>query len=195
MSRQLLYVSQILQWADDYHDKYGQWPRMYSGSIPGTMELTWRKVDSALRLGHRGMPGKSSLARFLAEHRGVRNLGCLPKLNLSEVLKWADKHYEKTGVWPKETSGPVKEAAGETWFAVDRAMRAGVRGFSGGTSLAQLMAEKRGARNVQDLPHLTIKRILAWADAHHKRTGSWPSGASGPIPEADGETWGAVNTA
>jgi hypothetical protein len=33
------------------------------------------------------------------------------------------------------------------------------------------------------------------ADAHHRRTGRWPSARSGPIPEAPGETWGMVAAA
>jgi hypothetical protein len=44
-------------------------------------------------------------------------------------------------------------------------------------------------------PRLTIAQILRWADAHHKRTGRWPSSRSGPIPEAPGETWNKVASA
>jgi hypothetical protein len=42
---------------------------------------------------------------------------------------------------------------------------------------------------------LTLEQILAWADAHHARTGSWPHVGSGPIPEAPGETWQGVESA
>jgi hypothetical protein len=44
-------------------------------------------------------------------------------------------------------------------------------------------------------PPLTVKQILAWADAHHGRTGKWPSADAGPIPEAPGETWRGVHAA
>jgi hypothetical protein len=44
----------------------------------------------------------------------------------------------------------------------------------------------------QNRPKLTIAQILAWADAHHARTGRWPTMASGPIPETLGENWGAI---
>jgi hypothetical protein len=44
-------------------------------------------------------------------------------------------------------------------------------------------------------PALTLEQILAWADAHHARTGSWPHVGSGPIPEAPGETWQGVESA
>jgi hypothetical protein len=44
-------------------------------------------------------------------------------------------------------------------------------------------------------PPLTIERILAWADAHHARTGRRPSANSGLVVEAPGTTWNAVNLA
>ncbi len=44
-------------------------------------------------------------------------------------------------------------------------------------------------------PPLTIPGILAWADAHHARTGQWPRFRDGPIPEEPGETWATVNVA
>jgi len=190
-----LYISQILEWADAYHQRTGSWPNLYSGRLSGKKDDTWRRVDSALRLGLRGLPGGSSLARLLAERRGIRNSTCLPRLTLKQILAWADDHFAKTGLWPKETSGTIPGAGGETWFAVDRALRAGVRGFGGGSSLPQVLARHRRVRNVQQLTHLTIKIILIWADAHRRRHGTWPMSHSGQVADGDGETWSGINTA
>lgn len=44
-------------------------------------------------------------------------------------------------------------------------------------------------------PDLTADQILAWADAHHTRTGEWTTRRAGEIPDAPGETWGAVEKA
>jgi hypothetical protein len=44
-------------------------------------------------------------------------------------------------------------------------------------------------------PPLSIEQILAWADAHHARTGVWPTAHSGPAADAPVETWGAINNA
>ncbi len=189
------YVSEILQWADDYHKRTGFWPNLYSGRIWGKKDDTWRRVDSALRLGLRGLPRGSSLARLLAEQRGVRNSTCLPRLTLKQILAWADEYYERVGSWPKETSGEIPGANGETWFAVDRALRAGVRGFPGGSSLPQVLARHRRVRNIQKLSPLTTKKVLEWADAHHRRHGGWPMSHSGRVVGADGETWSGINTA
>jgi hypothetical protein len=65
-----LSVTQILAWADDYHQCHGHWPSAAAGVIPEAGELTWRAVNLALRQGHRGLPGGSSLSRLLSQHRG-----------------------------------------------------------------------------------------------------------------------------
>jgi hypothetical protein len=44
-------------------------------------------------------------------------------------------------------------------------------------------------------PPLTVEQILAWADAHHARTGKWPTIRSGPIADAPVETWKAIDHA
>jgi hypothetical protein len=39
---------------------------------------------------------------------------------------------------------------------------------------------------------LRYSQILAWADAHHARTGRWPKLTSGSIRGAPDETWSAI---
>ena len=46
-------------------------------------------------------------------------------------------------------SGPISEAPGETWGAVDAALQKGSRGLPGGSSLALLLADKRGAEHLE----------------------------------------------
>ncbi|MHC4563991.1 MAG: hypothetical protein ACYS8X_14635, partial [Planctomycetota bacterium] len=41
-------------------------------------------------------------------------------------------------------------------------------------------------------PRLTIKQILAWADAHHERTGECPNTRSGTVHEAPTEQWANI---
>jgi hypothetical protein len=191
-----LRTSEILAWADAFRHRTGKWPSMWSGAIPASRGETWVKIDAALKYGLRELPGGSSLARFLADKRQARNLTNLPRLSVPQILVWADAHKERTGVWPKETSGRIREAPEESWYAIDRALRAGVRGLAKGQSLARLLAEHRGVRNTQALAPLTIKQILAWADAHFRRTGRWPRGTMrDPIADAPGETWSGVNSA
>jgi hypothetical protein len=60
-----LTVEQILAWADAHQARTGHWPSSESGAIPETRSETWAKVHSALREGHRGLPGGDTLARLL----------------------------------------------------------------------------------------------------------------------------------
>jgi hypothetical protein len=65
----------------------------------------------------------------------------------------------------------------------------------GDSSLARLLAVKRAVRNIQQLPHLTEKQILAWADAHFGRWSDWPTIKCGRVDGVKGETWSGINTA
>jgi hypothetical protein len=71
-------------------------------------------------------------------------------LTTARILAWADAHYRRTGAWPKQSSGAVTDAPGETWSALDFALRYSTRGLPGGDSLARLLrregriGERRG---------------------------------------------------
>src|SRR5207253_1136269 len=140
-------------------------------------------------------PGGASLVQFLARHRGVRNKQDLPPYTEEEILAWADAYHARTGGWPMIESGPIDEAPGETWSAVQSALSNGHRGLPGGSSLARLRARRRGVRSHLALPELYVSQILTWADAHYRRHGRWPNLRSGPVEDAPGERWSAVHTA
>src|SRR6266852_2033748 len=96
------------------------------------------------------------------------------RLSIAVILAWADAHYRRFGRRPTIGSGRVAEAPKESWSRVDQALRQGLRGLKAGSSLARLLAEKRGSRNLMRLPWLTQAQILAWADAYFARTRRWP---------------------
>jgi hypothetical protein len=195
MRRPPLYIGQILKWSDAHRRRTGDWPRRDSGRVAESPEETWINIDQALRKGLRGIRPGSSLARLLAEHRGRRNRKQLAGFSIRQILTWADAHHRRTKKWPISSSGLVPEAPGETWWAVDMALRKGQRGMKGGSSLAQLLAIRRGVRNRMDVPRLSVAGILRWADAHRRRTGDWPTAESGPIYGANGETWTGIDIA
>jgi hypothetical protein len=65
-----LTIAQILLWVDDYFARHGRWPSSRSGRVfPERRDEMWKHVNLALIRGTRGLPGGSSLARLLAEHR------------------------------------------------------------------------------------------------------------------------------
>jgi hypothetical protein len=186
---------QILAWADAHRRRVGQWPTQLSGPIVESPDDTWKGIDGALRDGHRGLRPGSSLAQLLAQRRGKRNKKGLPPLTKRKILAWADQHYARTGKWPKINSGLVLEAPGERWDLIDQSLQQGYRGQPGGSSLLQLLVNKRGLRHPLNRPPLTEEQILQWAELYFQRTGTWPKKCkSGPIPEAPGETWSGIET-
>jgi hypothetical protein len=80
----------------------------------------------------------------------------LPQLTVELILQWADEHRLRTGRWPKQNSGPVAGTNGLTWNAINSDLLRGYRSLPGGTPLAKLLAEQRGARNRANLPLLTV---------------------------------------
>ena len=186
---------QILKWADAHKAHTGKWPKRTSGPVTGALHESWSAIANALVAGLRGLPGGSSLAVLLEEKRGVRNHLTLPPLTEEQILKWADAHKERTGDWPGKESGIIAESPRDTWVNVNTALRVGLRGLGGSSSLTQLLADKRGVSNSAAHATLTIEQILAWADAYHERTGNWPKRRAGGIPEAPGENWANVDAA
>lgn len=148
-----LTIPHILAWADAFHAATGAWPTQgrVPQDIPGTDGERWGNVNQALQKGLRGLPGGSSLAHLLAEHRSVRNSNLLPHLSLTTILHWADAFREATGAWPTVHRAPqlIDGTDGERWRNVDNALRYGLRGLPGGPSLAQLLAQRRGVPNAK----------------------------------------------
>ena len=76
--REPLTVEQVLAWADAHHARTGGWPACKSGPVPEAPGEAWGNIDSALRHGHRGLPGGDTLPRLLDRHRGRRGHGWVP---------------------------------------------------------------------------------------------------------------------
>jgi hypothetical protein len=190
----ILTEEEILRWAREHHRRTGTWPNEHSGPIAGTKGEVWQNVNAALREGGRSLRGGTTVAGLLADRLGVRTRAAVPALSIPQILAWADAHQARTCQWPRATDGAIADAPGETWEAIDAALRLGNRGLTERSSLAKLLAERRGARNRADLPLLTEAQIVAWAEEHHQRTGRWPACEADPIAASE-ETWLGVNLA
>jgi hypothetical protein len=195
MPRTILHVADILTWADEHFARTGKYPICKEGDVYGQPLEKWRNIDHCLREGRRGLPGKWSLPQLLTEYRGYRNHLRLPKYTIKQILEWADAHHKRTGRWPNYKSGPIPDAPGESWQAVQVALFNGARGLPGGSTLAEVLHLHRRVRNQKRLPRLTVKLLLQWVDAHRKRTGKWPTHQSGPILESPGDKWHSIDTA
>ncbi len=149
--RPSLTVAQILAWADNHHARTGEWPNSTTGRLLDNLYEKWLNIDKALRLGIRGLPGGDSLALLLARRLAIRNRASTPRLTIKQILAWAKAHYVRTGRWPQVRSGAIHDAPGETWCAVEDALRYGLRGLKGGSSLARLLSRRLGVRSARQI--------------------------------------------
>jgi hypothetical protein len=186
---------QILAWADTHYQLNGEWPGQYSGPVCSAPGEKWANTNAALREGLRGLPGKSSLAKLLYEKRGVRTWASAPDLSRIQIHRWVADHFERTCEFPTRQSGVISGSDGETWLRVDAALKTGLRGLPGGSSLALFLHEEFGVRSRKALPRLTTEHIKGWVTAFYDRTGEYPTHLSGEILGTNGETWGGVDAA
>src|SRR5207249_2117482 len=111
-----------------------------------------------------------------------------------QIVRWADIHHKTTGYWPRKgTAGKIPNAEGEKWRNVDAALKQGLRGLPGGSSLAKLLSEKRAVPHIGFPSDVTVKQLLKWADLHREKTGKWPTRTSGGVHGAVDETWSALD--
>jgi hypothetical protein len=186
--------AQVRQWAEAHHRRHGRWPTRSSGPILESPSETWRSVWHAMLTSQRGLRHESRLAQFLRRNAQVRPAST-PTLTEAQIAAWALSHQRRTGQWPRSNSGPVRGVTGLTWTAVNDALFLGRRGLAGGISLATFLSHHFGVRNRKRQTPLTVAQIVAWAKAHHARTGRWPRAASGDVLGAPGERWNRIEYA
>ncbi|MCH7700475.1 MAG: hypothetical protein IID37_02190 [Planctomycetes bacterium] len=137
--------SLILRWATAHRKRTGNWPTVDSGVIPDAPnpQETWRRVENAMAKGRRGMPGGSSIAKLLLEHRKKRHLHRQPRLTIKQILIWIDAHYWRTQKCPRSHDGLIYGTQQEKWRNIDNGLRYGLRGLKDGSSIARLISKHR----------------------------------------------------
>jgi len=94
------------------------------------------RIDAALSRGNRGLPGGSSLAKLLTDHRSVRNIHGLAALAIRQILAWANARKRMTGRCPNQYCGQIT-GTNETWSGINHSLNLGSRGLSGGFRVAR----------------------------------------------------------
>jgi hypothetical protein len=87
-------------------------------------------------------------------------------LTVEQILAWADAYHAEHGAWPAVTPGSVTfdvpSAPRESWKAINLALAMGFRGLPGDSSLAELLAARRGAPLPDMGPGALAEKIWAW---------------------------------
>lgn len=189
---------QVLAWARAFHAATGKWPSGLTRKWD-RMPVSWVRIDEAMKKGRvRGVKPGKSLYHFLCDHRGVAYRH-MPKITLtvSQVLRWARAHHDRTGSWPGLNSGPVVGGPrGLTWRMLNAGLHAGRYGLPSGAYLGEFLIRNLGIRHPRHNPDITLDQVRKWAVAHHERTGRWPSSKRrDPIPESPGDNWERIRVA
>lgn len=139
-----LEIRHILLWADAFYRRTGRWPNGTEGKTVNAHGEKWSAINAALVNGRRGLPGGSSLSQLLRQERGAQRANStVPRLKCAEILKWAKSFRRKTGAWPTRRTKLAADSHGTTWSAINAALRLGLRGLEGGSSLAKLIEGRR----------------------------------------------------
>jgi hypothetical protein len=185
----------IMRWMRVHFQRTGRWPGSADGDVDEAPGENWSALDAALANGMRGLPGGSSLPKLLLAHGVRRWRKGRPGLTEQTILRWERAHFQRTGKWPRPTSGIIAGAPDENWKSVDISLTLGHRGLPGGSSLRKLLLA-HGIKPLYDgRPRLTVKQIRGWGAAYLQKHGHTPHVDSGAIPKTGGWNWRAVNSA
>ena len=202
-----LTIDIITSWISKHIERYQEPPKVNSGLVEFSTEghegIKWSNVQAALFSGLRGLPGGSSLAALIQEKFGIMNPADLPSLSEKIIVQWVEQHIAKYERKPKQLTGVVEFASGGykgiTWLAINTVLDKGGRGFSGGSSLAELIKKKFGIQNRADLPDFSEEKIIQWIQQYFQKYGKSPTNKSKLVEFAEeehrGTTWGAIDSA
>lgn len=203
------YKTNILTSAFLHKEQTGSWPHKGSGIITtGALKgKNWATVDHDIENGKIALQSDArSLSELLTPYKLIENLTLddilfdEPMLNqntlhIEDILKAAQQYFDATCRWPNCNDFEIIRTGvleGETWGRIDKALRDGLRGLPGGSSLSKLLIENGigNAMNAND--------VLEGAKLHHKTYGSWPSSSDTTpikIGKLKGKNWKAIDTA
>jgi superfamily II DNA or RNA helicase len=199
--RRVVSEEDVVALARAYLARTGRLPAQGSGDVfdedGEAIGDNWLAIDGALRAGTRGFGGESSLADVFLRHGLKAEKG---DLNEAQIVAWARAHLKRTGELPTQGSGLVigddGHPTGETWGNISGAGNRGGRGLPAGSSLPTILLRNGLKSQKGDLEEA---QIVAWAQAHLKRTGKLPTQDSGPVIGDDGkpagEDWRAIDKA
>ncbi len=191
----------IVGWIERYvADHNGRYPHGGSGKIeyaPKKEPLTWCGLSACMTNGYRGLPGGTTVSKFISEHfHNDRNRINLPSLSEEDILNWAEQYKVEFGRYPTMREGQVKyfTQGRLTWCAVNACLDKGLRGLPGGTTLSRLIVNNLVNVNKSSLHRLLEEDILRWAEQYKVEFGRYPHCQSGRV-NFDGSyfTWANID--
>ncbi|MFC5512823.1 hypothetical protein ACFPOU_17100 [Massilia jejuensis] len=171
------------------HD--GRFPTLNDDyALPG---LAWGTIDTRLRDGHRGLPGSTSLSKWLDEaYPAERFVGSITSANMHA---WVDAHRSTSGgAFPLIGSGTIP-GANRTWQSVHEALRDKDFPFTKCRSLSGWLDDQFPLDRRRKASLLTADLIVGAVDAYRaEHCGEFPYRESGKVAGLN-LTWTQIDNA
>ena len=193
LAKKNLSIQLIISWAKHHYQETNSWPTYESGVVLAEPSENWGAIRSNLVAGGRGLPSGLSIEKVLTNELGI--VGVRSGKNLTEelVIRLAKAHFELTEVYPHEKSTWILDGS-DSWAAISAALREGLRGLPGGTSLAQLLDKAGLKANSADRSYPSLMEIIKAAEEFKElNNGNLPSRESGVFPNYLDLTWGKID--
>lgn len=192
MSGPMISVEQLRQAVDAYRLAHGgRFPTAYDDdALPG---LTWERIDSRLRDGHRGLPGGTSLSKWLDEAYPAERYQA--PITSASMLAWVTAHLAANGGdFPHVASGQIP-GVNRTWMNLNDALRKRQLAFTRCSSLSAWLDEQFPLDRKKPAARLTANMILELVDGYRaEHDGAFPYRESGKVAGLN-MTWTQLDNA
>ncbi|MFJ1470156.1 hypothetical protein [Massilia orientalis] len=184
-------IEQLRQAVESYREAHGLFPIADDGqALPG---LTWRTIDRRLRDGHRGLPGATSLRKWLDENYQAERY--VAPYSSASMRAWVVTHREANGgAFPHVASGEIL-GANRTWMDVNDALRKRQLAFTKSGSLSSWLDDQFPLDRKKKATLLTADLIISLVEAYRaEHDGSFPYRESGKVAGLN-MTWTQLDNA
>lgn len=195
---------QLKGWIGRFIETHGKKPNKRDGIVEFTGSdfkgITWNAINTALNRGNRSFSPGSSLASFTETEFGIKNPKRKPTLSEDGIRELIQNFIARHGRKPQKTDGLIEHHEGNlSWQIIDRRLRDGNKGLSGGSSLAIFSETHFGIRDQVKIPEVSLDLIRFYIQKHFAKYKKYPTSKSGKIEFAEGElkgiSWHSVNQA
>jgi hypothetical protein len=172
-------VEQLRQAVDAHRRAHGgRFPRADDGdALPG---LAWLTIDNRLRAGHCGLPGATSLSKWLDEAYPAERY--VASYTSASMRAWVAAHREANGgAFPHVASGEIP-GTNRTWMNVNDALRKGQLAFTKCRSLSAWLDDQFPLDRRKKAALITADLILNLVEAYRaEHDGAFPYRESGKV--------------
>lgn len=184
-------IEQLRQAVEAYRRAHGRFP--IADDEQALPDLAWKTIDRRLRDGHRGLPGATSLSKWLDETYPAERY--VAPYSSASMRAWVVAHREANGgAFPHVASGEIP-GANRTWMDVNDALRKRQLAFTKCGSLSAWLDDQFPLDRKRKAALLTADLIINLVEAYRaEHDGAFPYRESGKVAGLN-MTWTQLDNA